>query len=59
MDEKYKGQTKRIWYQKGHQDAINELKIGDLRQWLNEKPCAQIVHDKDIEIMLGITNDDK
>lgn len=54
MEEKYKGQTKRIWYQKGYTDALSALKIGALRQWINEKPNHQIVHDRDIKIMLGL-----
>ena len=51
-----KGQIKpaTYWYQKGRNDALSELKIGDLRQWLNEKPKDHLVTDEDIKIMLEI-----
>ncbi len=32
-----------------------EPKIGDLRQWINEKPKDHLVTDEDIKVMLGIT----
>jgi|GEM_PF-2781685 len=57
MEEKYKGQTKRIWYQKGYREALSSLRTGDLRQWLNEKPKDHLVTDKDIMIMLGIKSE--
>lgn len=53
-EEKYKGQLKRIWYQQGQQDALNNLKIENLRQWINEKPVSHLATDEDIKIMLGI-----
>lgn len=36
---------------------IVDLRIGDLRQWLNEKPKDHLVTDEDIRIMLGLESE--